>query len=106
MHSRSEPVHVVEHRLRDRLCISCGDPHRSQPGIRVRCAQRAAGGINPISTASRAVWSYAKARLRKYHGVSRQYFPLYRKEMEFRFNQRRDDLFALIGTQLVRVPVA
>ena len=28
------------------------------------------------------------------------------KEMEFRFNHRRDDLFALIGAQLVRVLVA
>ena len=48
-------------------------------------------------------WSYAKERFRKYHGVTRQYFPLYLKEMEFRFNHRRDDLFALVGTQLVRV---
>ena len=48
-------------------------------------------------------WSYAKERFRKYHGVSRQYFPLYLKEMEFRFNHRRDDLFELVGTQLIRV---
>jgi len=74
--------------------------------MRVRCAQRAVGGINAISTASRAVGSYAKARLRKYHAVSRRYFPLCRKEMEFRLNHRRDDLFALIGTQLVRMLVA
>lgn len=48
-------------------------------------------------------WSDAKERLRKYHGVSRRHFPLYLKEMEFRFNHRRDDLFALLGTHLMQV---
>ncbi|WP_447976980.1 IS1595 family transposase [Candidatus Nitrospira bockiana] len=48
-------------------------------------------------------WSYAKERLRKYHGVSRLHFPLYLKEMEFRFNHRRDDLFELLGTHLLKV---
>lgn len=47
-------------------------------------------------------WSYAKERLRKYHGVSRRHFPLYLKAMEFRFNHRREDLFELLGTHLVR----
>lgn len=31
-------------------------------------------------------WSFAKERLIKFHGVSRNYFPLYLKEMEFRYN--------------------
>lgn len=46
-------------------------------------------------------WSYAKERFAKHHGVSRIHFPLYLKEMEFRFNHRRDDLFALLGQRLV-----
>ena len=46
-------------------------------------------------------WSYAKERFQKYHGVSRRHFPLYLKEMEFRFNHRRDDLFSLLGDHLV-----
>lgn len=46
-------------------------------------------------------WSYAKERFQKYHGVSRRHFPLYLKEMEFRFNHRQDDLFALLGQRLV-----
>lgn len=48
-------------------------------------------------------WSYAKERLRKYHGGSRRHFPLSRKEMEFRFNHRRGDLVALLGTPLRQV---
>ena len=38
-------------------------------------------------------WSYAKGKLLKHHGVSPAYFPLYLFEMEFRYNQRREDLF-------------
>lgn len=33
-------------------------------------------------------WGYAKERLLKYHGVSRQYLNLYVKEIEFRYNNR------------------
>jgi len=38
-------------------------------------------------------WSFAKERLMKHHGVSRKYFPLYLKELEFRYNHRQQDLF-------------
>jgi len=34
-------------------------------------------------------WSYAKERLIKHHGVSKEKFPLYLKEMEFRYNNRK-----------------
>lgn len=40
-------------------------------------------------------WSYAKERLIKHHGVSKKRFPLYLKEMEFRYNHRNDDIFAI-----------
>ena len=33
-------------------------------------------------------WSFAKERLIKFHGISREKFPLYLKEMEFRYNDR------------------
>ncbi len=38
-------------------------------------------------------WSYAKGRLLKYHGLSAQLFPLYLKELEFRYNMRDGDLY-------------
>ena len=41
-------------------------------------------------------WSYAKERIMKYHGVSPQRFPYYLKELEFRYNHRKEDLFPLI----------
>jgi transposase len=41
-------------------------------------------------------WSYAKERLMKHHGVSPKHFPLYIKELEFRYNHRKEDLFPLM----------
>lgn len=42
-------------------------------------------GINHIN-GWEGLWSFAKERLLKYHGVSKQHFFLYLKEMEFRHN--------------------
>ena len=38
-------------------------------------------------------WSWAKERLFKHHGVSPRWFPLYLKEVEFRYNHRENDIF-------------
>ncbi|MCX5852753.1 MAG: transposase, partial [Deltaproteobacteria bacterium] len=45
-------------------------------------------------------WSWAKERLVKHHGVSKEQFPLYLKELEFRYNNRRTDLFDHVATYL------
>ncbi len=41
-------------------------------------------------------WSFAKERLMKYHGVSKEKFPYYLKELEYRYNNRNKDLFSLL----------
>ena len=41
-------------------------------------------------------WSFAKERLMKYHGVSKKKFPLYLKELEFRYNNRNRNMFVLL----------
>ena len=41
-------------------------------------------------------WSWGKERLMKHHGVSRESFPLYLKELEFRYNHREEDIFKMI----------
>jgi len=47
-------------------------------------------------------WGYAKTRMRKYHGISRKHFLYYLKEMEFRFNHRKDpDLTKTIKRLLI-----
>ena len=41
-------------------------------------------------------WSFAKERLMKHRGISPKKFPLYIKEMEWRYNNRNKDTFALL----------
>lgn len=48
-------------------------------------------------------WSYAKERLIKFHGVSKQKFALYLKEMEFRYNNRKNNLFDLLVQNLSKL---
>jgi len=48
-------------------------------------------------------WSYAKQRLIKFHGVSKEKFPFYLKEMEFRFNNRNHDLFTLLTQKITNL---
>lgn len=38
-------------------------------------------------------WSYAKERISRFHGVSKEKFPFYLKEMEFRYNHRNKPIF-------------
>ena len=45
-------------------------------------------------------WSWAKERLMKHHGVSKDRFPLYLKELEFRYNHRTEDLFDQVANYL------
>jgi transposase len=45
-------------------------------------------------------WSYAKERLIKFHGISKEKFPLYLKEMEFRYNNRDKNIFNLMAQNL------
>jgi len=41
-------------------------------------------------------WSFAKHGLYSYRGVSKSNFPLYLKEMEFRYNHRHESLLSLL----------
>jgi len=47
-------------------------------------------------------WSYAKEKFRKYHGINKNNYPLYLKEMEFRFNNRDRNLFKLLCNICIR----
>lgn len=47
-------------------------------------------------------WSFAKTWLYQYRGVPRDYFPHYLKEIEFRFNNRDEDLFDKMVEMLVK----
>ena len=45
-------------------------------------------------------WSYAKYILYNYRGVSKYHFPMYLKEVEYRFNHRNENLFKLFFIDL------
>lgn len=47
-------------------------------------------------------WSFAKERLIKHHGISPHKFILYLKEMEWRYNNRNEDIFDLIVNYMLR----
>ncbi len=47
-------------------------------------------------------WSFTKAWLYHYHGVPKQYFPMYLKEIEFRFNNKDKNLFEIFTKLLVK----
>ena len=47
-------------------------------------------------------WSFAKERFHKYHGINKTNYPLYLKEMEFRFNHRNGSVFNLLFDICIR----
>lgn len=46
-------------------------------------------------------WPFAKTQIAKHRGISRKKFPLYLKELEFRYNNRGDPLFFLLCQYVV-----
>ena len=50
-------------------------------------------------------WSFAKARLHQFRGVSKDTFELHLKECEFRFNHRQEDLYKLLLKLLRQHPL-
>jgi len=86
---RGSIVYTDKFRSYDALMF-CGYRH-----LRVDHKKRFATGkvyINGLE----GFWSYAKERIIKFHGVSKEKFPLYLKEMAFRYNNRTKDIFTLL----------
>ena len=86
---RGSLVYTDRYRIYDTLMF-CGYRH-----LRVDHQHHFAKGrvyINGLE----GFWSYAKERLHKHHGISPERFPLYIKELEFRFNHRQQDIFPIL----------
>ncbi|WP_147820188.1 transposase [Salidesulfovibrio onnuriiensis] len=45
-------------------------------------------------------WAFARHRIKRFRGISCQRFPLYLKELEFRFNNREQDIFPLLTRRI------
>lgn len=50
-------------------------------------------------------WSWSKQRLARFNGMRRQDFSLHLKECEWRFNHRKDDLYAILLMELRQNPL-
>lgn len=74
--------------------ILCGND-----SLPYNCIKRYDGPLRIDDTQSR-FWAFAHHRLKSFRGISCQRFPLYLKEMEFRFNNREHDLFPLLAERL------
>jgi transposase len=72
------------------------DSYRSYDGLvldgfehhRINHSKEFARGRRNHINGIESFWSYAKAKLSKFYGIRRQDYPLYLKEIEFRFNLR------------------
>jgi transposase len=78
----------------------CGYKHiRMNPGKRFSRKEVYINGLEGF-------WSYAKERINKFHGVSKEKFPFYLKEMEFRYNYRNKPIFDKLVHYLCELVVA
>ncbi len=50
----------------------------------------------PFIDGTNGFWAFAAPRLADHHGVSPEHFPLYIKELEFRYNHREEPQFPLL----------
>jgi transposase-like protein len=48
-------------------------------------------------------WSYARERLAKFRGISKEFFPFYLKEIEFRYNYRDKEIFEILADSICRI---
>ncbi|TAK00454.1 MAG: IS1595 family transposase [Candidatus Manganitrophaceae bacterium] len=85
---RGSIVYTDKFRSDDALMF-CGYWH-----LRVDHEKRFASGKVYIN-GREGFWSDVKERLAKFHGVSKEKFPLYLKEMEFHYNNRSKNIFNL-----------
>lgn len=50
-------------------------------------------------------WGYAKHRLTKFKGLKAEYFDLHLKECEFRFNNRKGNLYKILLKEFREKPL-
>jgi transposase len=92
--NKIEPF-VFDMRLQNYDYLMCCD-YKSLKVVHGRPALSSRCGMDGLES----FLSFAKERLRKFHGISKERFLLYIKEMEFRYNHRQDDLFILFVQNL------
>jgi transposase len=83
-------LHSESFRLFDALVFN-GNKH-----LRIPRNKEYGGGEKNRSAGADNFWGFVKTKLKRYYGVSRPHFYLYLKEMEFRYNHRKEELQSII----------
>ncbi len=86
-------VHTARYKDYDTL-LFCGD--NSLP---YNCVRRYESDVD-IDSSENEFWTYAHQRLKSFRGVTSQRFPLYIKELAFRYNNRNRDIFSILLRRL------
>lgn len=55
-----------------------------------------AGRVPAVTPRQDGFWAFARERLTRFHGVTARKFPLYIKELEFRYNHRETDILPIL----------
>jgi transposase len=55
-----------------------------------------AGRVPAVHPRQSGFWSYARGRLVRFHGITARKFPLYLKELEFRYNHLGQDILPIL----------
>ena len=74
--------------------VTCGAEVLSRRFVEV------AGHAPAVAPSREGFWPYARDRLVRFHGVTARKFPLYLKELEFRYNHRDEDILPILLTNI------
>lgn len=91
MHRAGNIIYTNRYRHYDAL-VFCGDDSLPYEYIRKNDA--------PVQLEEGSFWNFAGQRLKRFKGITPQRFPLYLKELEFRFNSTPEDIFETLATYL------
>lgn len=74
--------------------VTCGSDVLTRRFVEV------AGRAPAVAPSREGFWPFARERLARFHGVTARKFPLYLKELEFRYNHRDEDILPILLTNI------
>ena len=88
--SRLGSIVYSDRYLRYDALVACGSE------ILTRHLVEVAGRAPAVDPRQSGFWPYARERLIRFHGITAGKFPLYLKELEFRYNHRDQDILPIL----------
>jgi len=88
--SRLGAIVYSDRYLRYDALVTCGSDLLARRLVEI------AGRLPAVDPRQTGFWPYARERLVRFHGVTARKFPLYLKELEFRYNHRDQDILPIL----------